>query len=655
VGFSAVLQAQQTAFTPGKLWYDNKGVHINAHGGGILLRNNTYYWFGEHKVAGKAGNVAKVGVHCYSSQDLYNWKDEGIALKVSEDRKSDIASGCILERPKVVYNAKTKKYVMWFHLELKGRGYAAARTGVAVADSVAGPYTFVRSYRPNAGAFPYYPAGTTERKVNCGQPANRSDSFFCRDMPGGQMARDMTVFVDDDGKAYHVFASEENRTLQIAELNEDYTGHTGKFSRVYIGHQTEAPALFKKDGLYYMIGSGCTGWAPNAARWFTATNIFGPWKFHGNPCVGTGAHLTFGGQSTHVLPVPGKKDAFIFIADKWVPDNAIDGRYLWLPIHFVNDKIEISWRDSWRLDEWKNADSAYLFAYFTGNRKSEEQIRFAISEDGYHYSALNGDRPIVSSEKISSTGGVRDPHILRGADGKTFYMVATDMVSANGWSSNRAMVLLKSTDLVNWSSAIVNIQQKYPNQENLKRVWAPQTIYDAQAGKYMIYWSMKHGDDPDIIYYAYANKDFTDLETEPKQLYYCPGNKSCIDADIIYRDGKYHLFFKTEGNGNGIRKAVSDHLTGGYVQQDKYLQQTTVPVEGAGVFKLNNGKGYILMYDMYTSGKYQFTYSEDLENFKLVEQEISMDFHPRHGTIISITAAEAAALKTAYPTKIVNQ
>ncbi|SDD43252.1 Glycosyl hydrolases family 43 [Mucilaginibacter pineti] len=289
-------------------------------------------------------------------------------------------------------------------------------------------------------------------------------------------------------------------------------------------------------------------------------------------------------------------------------------------------------------------NSAYLFVYFTGNNKTDEAIRFAISKNGYNYFALNHDQPVINSEKNSSTGGVRDPHILRGADGKTFYMVATDMVSAHGWDSNRAMVLLKSTDLVNWSSSVVNIQQKYRGQEDLLRVWAPQTIYDEKKDKYMIYWSMKNGNNPDIIYYAYANADFTDLEGEPKQLYYNPGNKSCIDADIILKDEKYHLFFKTEGNGNGIKQAISDSLTGGYVLQDKYLQQTTLPVEGSSVFKLNNGSGYILMYDMYTSGKYQFTYSKDLENFSIPEQEVSMDFHPRHGTVIPITTKEAEVL-----------
>ena len=288
----------------------------------------------------------------------------------------------------------------------------------------------------------------------------------------------------------------------------------------------------------------------------------------------------------------------------------------------------------------KTEKVAYLFTYFTGNSKSDEAIRFAISEDGYRFKALNGNNAVISSEKISSTGGVRDPHILRGADGKTFYMVVTDMVSANGWNANRAMVLLKSTDLLSWTSSVINIQKRFPNNENLQRVWAPQTIYDPSVKKYLVYWSMKHGNDPDKIYYAYANADFTDLESEPKQLFFSPTNRSCIDGDIIFENGKYNLFFKTEGDGDGIKKAVSSELTKGYVLEDKYLQQTPDAVEGAGVFKLNKSGDYILMYDVYKKGRYEFTRSKALSDFKVVKEEISMDFHPRHGTVISITQSE---------------
>lgn len=285
--------------------------------------------------------------------------------------------------------------------------------------------------------------------------------------------------------------------------------------------------------------------------------------------------------------------------------------------------------------------TAYLFVYFTGNHISQEAVCYAVSMDGYTYWALNDNKPVIDSKVISSTGGVRDPHILRCEDGKTFYMVVTDMVSDNGWDSNRAMVLLKSTDLVNWSHSVINMQKRYEGQEKLKRVWAPQTIYDPEAGKYMVYWSMKYGDGPDVIYYAYANADFTDLEGEPKPLFVPADKKSCIDGDIVYKDGIYHLFYKTEGHGNGIRVATTNSLTSGQWKENlEYKQQTKEAVEGAGTFKLIGEDKYILMYDVYMKGVYQFTETTDLEHFKVIDHDVKMNFHPRHGTIIPITRSE---------------
>ncbi|WP_281309986.1 family 43 glycosylhydrolase [Flavobacterium flavigenum] len=295
--------------------------------------------------------------------------------------------------------------------------------------------------------------------------------------------------------------------------------------------------------------------------------------------------------------------------------------------------------------------TAYLFVYFTGNSVEEEAVRYAVSADGYHYYTLNKDKPVIDSKAISSTGGVRDPHILRGDDGKTFYMVLTDMTSSKGWDSNRAMVLLKSTDLVNWKSSVVNIQKVFPGNENLKRVWAPQTIYDAKAGKYLIYFSMQHGNEADKIYYAYSNKDFTALESEPKLLFIPKSQKACIDGDIIEKDGVYHLFYKTETEKPGIKVATTTDLTSGkWTENDNYLQQTKESVEGSSVFKLNNSDDYILMYDVYMKGKYQFTKSTDLENFKAIDDEISMDFKPRHGTILPITRTELKRLLAKWGT-----
>lgn len=322
-------------FRPGELWTDIDGIPINAHGGGIYVENGIYYWFGEYKTEGEIGNTAQVGISVYSSDDLYHWKNRGIALRVNQtDTLSDITKGCIMERPKVIYNKKTGLYVMYFHLELLGQGYTTARIGIAVSDSVTGPYNYVKSLRPNAGVMP---AGVYKDSMN----------YLLRDLPGGQMSRDMTLFVDDDGKAYHIYASEENTTLHIAELTDDYLGHTGKYRRFFIGRYMEAPTLFKRNGYYYFIGSGCTGWAPNAARSARATSIWGPWQELGNPCRGERAELTFGAQSTYVLPVP-EQNLYIFMADVWVPTNPIDGRYVWLPIEFEDDKPIIEWKNTWK-------------------------------------------------------------------------------------------------------------------------------------------------------------------------------------------------------------------------------------------------------------------------------------------------------------------
>lgn len=361
---SCILQTEK-AFYPGQAWPDNKGVHINAHGGGILYHKGTYYWYGEHKIAGKEGNRAMVGVHVYSSKDLYAWKDRGIALQVDTiSIVSEIARGCILERPKVIYNDSTGKFVMWFHLELKDKGYESALSGVAVSDKPEGPFKYLGSHRPCASHWPVNVLEIHKQPVSpdvlehyCGGegclPAHPDTvNLLGRDFEKGQMARDMTLFVDEDGTAYHLYSSEENSTLHIAELTPDYLRHTGKYARFFAGRYMEAPTIFKtSDGMYYFIASGCTGWAPNAARMARAKSIWGPWEEMGNPCTGPGSELTFQSQGTFILPVPGKKDAFIFMADRWEPSNPIDGTYVWLPVQFDDDRPLLKWYDSWNLNE----------------------------------------------------------------------------------------------------------------------------------------------------------------------------------------------------------------------------------------------------------------------------------------------------------------
>lgn len=344
------------SFSAGYIWPDNNGTHINAHGGGVIKVLDTYYWFGEHKVEGEKGNLAQVGIHCYSSKDLYNWKDEGVALPVSKKENSPITQGCIMERPKVIYNEKTRKYVMWFHLEPKGKNYSGALSGVAISDKVAGPYQFVKSIRPNVKIWPINVLDIHKTRVvtadvmyGGGSLPQHPDSLniLARDYEKGQMARDMNLFVDDDGKAYHIYASEDNSTLHISQLSDDYLDEAGRFGRFFVGRFMEAPAMFKHNDKYYLIMSGCTGWLPNAGRCAVADSIWGPWKELDNPFKGNGSEVSFKSQSTYVLKNPNKKGEFIYMGDRWVPDNAIDGRYIWLPIRFEGEQPIIEWKHRW--------------------------------------------------------------------------------------------------------------------------------------------------------------------------------------------------------------------------------------------------------------------------------------------------------------------
>lgn len=295
---------------------------------------------------------------------------------------------------------------------------------------------------------------------------------------------------------------------------------------------------------------------------------------------------------------------------------------------------------------------AYLFTYFTGNAPEQEQICYAISDDGYNYTLLNQGLPVIKSDSIAYTQCVRDPHILRAEDGKTFYMVATDMKSSLGWASNRGLVLMKSTDLIHWTHHAINFPTKYPKTwKNVTRVWAPETIYDHKTGKYMVFYSLLTNDGKckyDKIYYSYVNDDFTDLEGEPTYLF--DSGSATIDGDIVYNDAdrKFHLFYKSEAHG-GIFQATADQLTAEpgkplgsqWTLIDGHVEVTKTAVEGVGVCKSLDGKSWVVMYDCYSRGYYQFCKSEDLKSFsKVCDTKTSGSFTPRHGTIIPITQAE---------------
>ncbi len=360
--------------------YDNKGNKIQAHGGQIqkltVNGKTKWYWIGEDRTNGYR---PMPGVHMYSSDDLYNWKDEGVVLRtmqnmnqfqtddyfkslygnLSESEQREVyvdlwAEGCVMERPKMLYNEKTKKYVLWFHADGtspfaqdNGSNYAKAKAGIAVADNPAGPYKLVGSYLL----------------------ATKDGQNHGFDSEGGHV-RDMNLFKDDDGQAYVMYSSEGNAVMYIAKLNEDYTNIAKPADEMVYGEDfaisstdsREAPAMFKYEDKYYLITSGCTGWAANQARYAVADSPLGPWTNMGDPCIGDKSHTTFDTQSTCVIPVDEAKGAFIYMGDRWYnPDNGkdlSDSRYVWLPIEFGTDNtIAIREAKDWTLADLENKGS----------------------------------------------------------------------------------------------------------------------------------------------------------------------------------------------------------------------------------------------------------------------------------------------------------
>ena len=336
-----------------ELWLDNNGRHINAHGGGIMEYQGVFYWYGEHKGSGPDGKLAYDGVHMYYSENLQDWYDGGIVLKVNDIPGHPICAGCRIERPKVIYCNATDKFVMYFHSS--NLCHTIAKRGLAIADNPAGPFTFVSAERPNAAIWPLnalaadkdYPAFPVAHKTcNAENDAVKKLPLYVRDFAVGQMARDMNLFKDDDGKAYHIYASEQNSTLHIAELTADYTYWSGRYVRVLPYRWNEGEAIFSFGNRYYLLASGCTSWAPNAARSAVADSIMGEYTELGNPCRGNGAEITFGGQSTAVFKVG---DTYVAMFDLWNEHDFIDSRYFWLPIKFTENGYEIHYQEEFKI------------------------------------------------------------------------------------------------------------------------------------------------------------------------------------------------------------------------------------------------------------------------------------------------------------------
>lgn len=294
----------------------------------------------------------------------------------------------------------------------------------------------------------------------------------------------------------------------------------------------------------------------------------------------------------------------------------------------------------------------YLFAYFVSNETAGQQVCYAVSENGLDFVPLNGGKPVISSDSISRSGGVRDPHLLRAEDGGILLSL-TDMDWQRGKWSCRGIVLMKSEDLIHWQHNSVHFPERFAGEEAAlaDAVWAPQTIYDPIAEKYMVYFSMHSPKDgpfsQDAVFYAYANDTFSDLDGSPKRLFRYDGPS--IDTDIV-RDnsGTYHIFFNTWGGalqGTGRRKFIASNLTDSSTWQlSEGLMKpegVTMKSEGSSAYPLNDGSAWVLAYDCYADGVFHFCTSTDLTHFTLVrETKTGGNFTPRHGSILPITTRE---------------
>lgn len=291
---TSAFAQKQTVIRPGEIWPDTDGNHIQAHGAGITQINDTYYMYGESRAKDLDPNRRYVG--CYSSKDLINWKFRGNVLNMANP--DTLASNWVLERPKVYYNEKTQKYVMYFHVDVN---YKLAQVAIAVSDKATGPFKYVRRFHPL-----------------------------------GYESRDIGQFIDEDGTAYLIFEDRPSGGFRIARLSDDYMDV--EKNMCLIQDRIEGGAIVKYNGLYYCLGSGLTGWNPNPNKYATATSLEGPWsEFKDIAPVETN---TYGGQSTFLLKIVGsQKTTVIFMGDIWKPESQWDSRYLWMPLEIGDGKM----------------------------------------------------------------------------------------------------------------------------------------------------------------------------------------------------------------------------------------------------------------------------------------------------------------------------
>jgi hypothetical protein len=297
--------AEPPRFDPGAIWPDNRGEHIQAHGGGIIKVGETYYWFGEERARDLERGFRYVS--CYSSTNLAQWSFRCDVVKLADPE--NLGRGWVLERPKVFHDPKRNKFVMYAHID--SGNYRYASVAVLTADQADGHYKYIKSFRPL-----------------------------------GHESRDIGQFIDDDGSAYLVFEDRPNG-FRIAKLSDDRLSVDSEVC--LIKEHMEGGAIVHYQGLYYAIGSHLTGWKPNPNKYATAPKLSGPWsKFKD---IAPPEKNTYSSQSTMMLKVTGTKaTTVIFMGDIWKPQTQWDSRYLWMPLEIGNGQLRLPEPKPWSLD-----------------------------------------------------------------------------------------------------------------------------------------------------------------------------------------------------------------------------------------------------------------------------------------------------------------
>lgn len=313
----AQSKGKNNAIYSGVPWFDKQGNIISAHGGGVIKDNNRFYFFGERHYD---TSNAFAGFNCYSSNDLYTWQLEGAALPVQKSGK--LGPDRVGERPKVMKCEKTGEYILFMHADTLG--YKDQYVGYATAENITGPYTFKGPLLFN------------------GQPIKKWD---------------MGVFKDYDGAGYVLIHGGE-----IYKLSDDFKSIAEQVNK-NMTSGFEAPVLFRKDSIYFFIGSHLSSWERNDNYYYTATALKGPWTKRG--LLAPEGSLTWNSQATFVLPVTGTKDtSFIFMGDRWAyPKQASAATYVWQPLNVSGTGLSMpEYNAAWKIDATTGVASSFAAA-----------------------------------------------------------------------------------------------------------------------------------------------------------------------------------------------------------------------------------------------------------------------------------------------------